>query len=329
MSKKTKSQRRAKAAAPPIPKSVAASILDYLLPVVGGAIVTMFVLSLLKFGAAEVWSPFARSGPNIFKGLAVSAMAGGIATSVLGRRFNGPLAATGCSMGWALWGLSLHWGAQGKYLDILGGGFPTGAPASLLFANAVSQSLSVAFALLIASAVSWFWARRRKDSSAEEAPITDDDLDGNGLKSFSTAFVYPLSTAIGGVALLMVFGLLALPLGEPPPQQLPSGPGAALWCGVLTMAALFAATFVARRAFRALGSSGDVIVAPLVIAFVAMLFLAARGQMPILKPAALLIWHTSAFELASWGALGASLGYYFARATMKPKQPTSKGWSER
>lgn len=296
-----------------LPAPVAASILDTLLPIVGGAIVTMLVLALLKFGAAEVWSPFARSGSNVFKGLAASGMAGGIATAVLGRRFHGPLAATACALGWALWGLSLHFGAQGQYLEITGGGFPAGVTASLIFSNAVSQSLSVAFALLIASAVSWFWVRRRKDV-VEEAPITDDDLDGSGLKSFSTAFAYPLATAIGGVIMLMIFGLLALPLGEPRLEQLPSGPGVAAWCGVLTMAALFVATYMARRAFRALGSAGDVIVAPLVIAFVAMMFLAAQGQMPILKPAALLIWHTSAFELSSWGALGASLGYYFARS---------------
>ena len=323
----SKSNSKVKIAKTAVPAPVAASILDYILPILGGAIVTMFVLALLHFGADEIWSPFARSGSNIFKGLAASAMAGGIATAVLGRRFNGPLAATACSLGWALWGLSLHVGAQGKYLDILGGGFPTGAPASLIFANAVSQSLCVAFGLLIASAVGWFWARRRQNalrssggsqfSMMEEAPITDDDLDGNGLKSFSTAFVYPLSTAIGGVFMLILFGLLALPLGEPQLGQLPSGPLAALWCGLLTMAALAVATFAARRAFRALGSVGDVVVAPLVIAFVAMLFLAASGQMPLLRPAALLIWRTSAFELSSWGALGASLGYYFARASLK------------
>ena len=303
-----------------LPAPIAASVLDFLLPILGGAIVTMFVLALLKFGAAEVWSPFARSGANIFKGLAASAMAGGIAAAVLGRRFSGPIAATACALGWALWGLSLHWGAQGQYLQILGGGFPAGAPVSLVFANAISQSLSVAFALLIASAVSWFWARRRKDLIEDEAPITDDDRDGNGLKSFSTAFVYPISTAIGGVILLILFGLLALPLGEPPVSQLPSGPGVAALCGLLTMAALCVATFVARRAFRALGSVGDVIVAPLVIAFVAMMFLAAQGQMPLLRPAALLIWHTSAFELSSWGALGASLGYGFARSKIGMKR---------
>ncbi len=312
-----KSRRKTNIAKPALPAPVAASILDYLLPVLGGAIVTMFVLSLLKFGAGEVWSPFGRSGANIFKGLAVSAMAGGIAASALGRRFSGPLAATACALGWALWGLSLHVGAQGKYLDILGGGFPDGAPATLIFANAVSQSLSVAFGLLIASAVSWFWARRRKDLVPDEAPITDDDLAGNGIRSFSTAFVYPLATAIGGVILLTIFGLLALPLGEPPVEQLPSSVGATLWCGVLTMAALFVATFLARRAFRALGSVGDIVVAPLVISFVAMIFLSAQGQMPLLRPAALLIWHTSAFELSSWGALGASLGYYAARASVK------------
>ena len=309
------SQSKVKIAKIALPAPVASSVLDYLLPILGGAIVTMLVLSLLKFGAAEVWSPFARSGPNIFKALAASALAGGIATAVLGRRFSGPLAATACALGWALWGLSLHFSAQGQYLQILGGGFPEGAPASLLFANAISQSLCVAFALLIASAVSWFWVRRRKDI-IDEAPVTDDDLDGNGLKSFSTALVYPISTGIGGVILLIIFGLLALPLGEPPVDQLPSGPAVAALCGVLTMAALCVATFLARRAFRALGSVGDIVVAPLVIAFVSMIFLSSQGQMPLLRPAALLIWHTSAFELSSWGALGASLGYYFARASM-------------
>lgn len=307
----SKSQGTAKVAAP-----VAAAILDYLLPVIGGAMVTMLVLSLLKFGATEVWSPFARSGPNIFKALAASALAGGIAAAILGRRAGGPLAATACALGWVLWGLSLHGGAQDRYLQITGGGFPEGARASLVFSNAVSQSLSVAFALLIASAISWFWSRRRKDS-IEEAPVTDDDLEGNGLKSFGSAFVYPLSTLIGGAIMLIIFGVFALPLGEPALEQLPSGPAVAALCGVLTMLALLVATFAARRAFRALGSAGDVIVAPLVIALVAMLFLAAQGQLPILRPAALLIWHTSAFELASWGALGASSGYGFARSKMK------------
>ena len=299
-----------------LPAPLASSVLDYLLPVLGGASVSMFVLYLLKFGATEVWSPFAQTGPNIFKGLAASAMGGGIATAVLGRRISGPLAATACALGWALWGLSLHFGAQGQYLQILGGGLPKEATGPLLFANAISQSLSVAFALIIASAVSWFWVRRRKDV-VEEAPINDDDLDGNGLKSFSTAFVYPLSTLIGGVFMLMIFGLLALPLGDPRLDQLPSGPGVAGACGVATMLALLVATFGARRAFKALGSSGDVIIAPLVIAFVAAMFLAAQFQMPIMKPAALLIWRTSAFELSSWSALGAGLGYYFARASMK------------
>ena len=313
MASNSKSQHKTK-----IAKSapVAASVLDYLVPLIGGAVVTMLVLALLKFGAAEIWSPFARSGPNIFKGLAASAMAGGIATAVLGRRFHGPLAATACALGWALWGLSLHFSAQGQYLAITGGGFPPGARESLVFSNAISQSLSVAFALIVASAVSWFWVRRRKDI-VDEAPINDDDLDGNGLKSFSTAFVYPLSTVIGGVFALMIVGVLALPLGEPTLQQLPSGPGVAALCGVLTMLALFVATYGARRAFRALGSSGDVILAPLAIAFVAMMFLAAQGQMPILRPAALLLWRTSAFELSSWAALGAGLGYYFARSKMK------------
>ena len=305
---KSKSKRKATNSAVPAP--VAASILDYLLPILGGAIVTMFVLSLFKFGATEVWSPFARSGPSIFKALAVSALAGGIAAAVLGRRFSGPLAATACALGWALWGVSLHFGAQGQYLQILQGGLPPEAVGALIFTNAISQSLSVAFALLLASAVSWFWARRRTDLLRDETPITDDDLDGNGLKSFSTALVYPLSTLFGGVILLNLCGLLALPLGARTLEQLPSGPAVAALCGVLTMAALFVATFLARRAFRALGSIGDVVIAPLCITFVA----AFAGLM---RPAALLIWHTSAFELASWGALGASLGYYFARASLK------------
>ncbi len=310
------SKSKTKIAKSAAPAPVAASVFDYLVPLAGGAIVTMVVLALLKFGAAEVWSPFERTGANVFKGLATSAMAGGIATAVLGRRFHGPLAATACALGWALWGLSLHFSAQGQYLAIVGGGFPAGARERLVFSNAISQSLSVAFALIVASAVSWFWARRRKDI-IEEAPVSDDDLAGNGLKSFSTAFVYPLSTVIGGVFALMILGVLGLPLGDPRLDQLPSGPAVAAVCGFLTMAALFVATFVARRAFRALGSSGDVILAPLVIAFVATMFLAAQFQMPILQPAALLLWRTSAFELSSWAALGAGLGYYFARSKMQ------------
>ena len=55
---------------------------------------------------------------------------------------------------------------------------------------------------------------------------------------------------------------------------------------------------------------GDVAVAPLCIALVAAL----AGLM---RPAALLIWQTSAFEIASWAALGASLGYYFARSSLQ------------
>ena len=316
----SKSQSKVKIAKSAVPAPVAVSVLDYLLPVVGGAIVTMLVLALLRFGAAEIWSPFAQSGANIFKGLAASAMAGGIASAVLGRRFHGPLAATSCALGWALWGLGLHFSAQGQYLAITGDGFPAGARESLVFSNAISQSLSVAFALIVASAVSWFWARRRKDFIKDEAPINDDDLDGNGLKSFSTAFVYPLSTVIGGVMMLMITGVLGLPLGDPQLNQLPSGPGVAAACGLLTMLALSVATFLARRAFRALGSSGDVITAPLVIAFVAGMFLAAQFQMPIMNPAALLIWRTSAFELSSWAALGASLGYYFARSKIGIKR---------
>ena len=311
ISKSPRKTKIAKSAAP-----VAASVFDYILPLAGGAIVTMLVLALLHFGANEIWSPFERTGANVFKGLATSAMAGGIATAVLGRRFHGPLAATACALGWALWGLGLHFGAQGQYLAITGDGFPDGARARLVFSNAISQSLSVAFALIVASAISWFWARRRKDV-ADEAPVNDDDLDGNGLKSFSTAFVYPLSTVIGGVFALMILGVLALPMGDPPLEQLPSGPAVAALCGALTMLALFIATYAARRAFRALGSSGDVILAPLVIAFVAGMFLAAQFQMPIMNPAALLIWRTSAFELSSWAALGAGLGYYFARSKMK------------
>lgn len=309
MASKSESQRKAKSA---LPTPTAASVFDYLLPILGGAVVTMLVLTLLKFGAAEIWGPFARSGANIFKGLAISALAGGIAAAMLSRRFSGPLAATACALGWALWGLALHAGAQGKYLAILEGGLPPEAQGFLLFTNAISQSLSIAFALLLASAVNWFWSRRRKDLIFEEAPITDDDLDGNGLKSFTTAFVYPLATLFGGVITLNIFGLLAVPLGVPSIEQLPSSPGVAALCGLLTMFALFVATFVSRRAFRALGSVGDIVIAPLVIAFVAV-----SAQMPLLRPAALLIWQTSAFELASWGALGASLGYYFARASLK------------
>ena len=299
---------------------VTLSWLEYALPLAGGAVAVMLVLSFLRFGALEVWQPFAIGGAKIFKGLAASALAGGITCAVLGRRFSGPMAATACALGWALWGWGLHFGAQGRYLEFLPGGLDGSKAAGLIFSNAISQSLAVAFALLLASAVSWFWVRRRKDSIFDPEPISDDDLAGQGLRSFGTAFVYPLSTAIGGVILLMIAGVLALPLGAPmgapTTGQLPSGPGAALWCGVLTMVALGLATYGARRAFRALGSVGDVVVAPLVIAFVAGLFAAANGQMPILLPAALLIWRTSAFELASWGALGASAGYYFARAQL-------------
>lgn len=297
--------------APPSP--IAASVLDYLLPILGGAVVTMLVLWLLKFGAAEVWSPFARTGPNLFKALTISALAGGIAATALARRFSGPLAATACALGWASWGLALHAGAQGKYLAILEGGLPPEAQGFLLFTNAISQSLSIAFALLLASAVSWLWARRTK-LIFDEAPITDDDLAGDGIKSFATAFVYPLATLFGGVIMLNIFGLLIVPLGAPSIEQLPSSPGVAALCGLLTMFALFVATFVSRRAFRALGSAGDIVVAPLVVAFAAVF-----AQTPLLRPAALLIWQTSAFELSSWGALGASLGYYFARASMKVK----------
>lgn len=295
---------------------VAASILDYLLSVFGGAVVTMLVLWLFKFGASEVWSPFARVGARFVGALALSALAGGMASAILNRRLDGPLAATSCAAGWVLWGLSLHWGARGRYLALSGDGFPDGALISILFSNAISQSLCVALALLIALVASWFWTRRRADDVVQ-TPISDDDLEGNGLKSFGTAFFFPLATLIGGVIALSIFGALALPLGEPRLEQLPSGPAVAAVCGVLTMCALFVATFVTRRALRALGSVGDVIVAPLVIAFVAMMFLASGGQMSLLRPAALLIWHTSAFELASWSALGASLGFSFARSKMK------------
>ena len=317
-SSKSKSKSKPLPLPPPSPARAAAQRallrFDLALPVLGGAVVVMLVLSLLKFGAREIWSPFNVGGSNIFRALALSGLAGGITTAIIGKRYDGPLAAMGCAVGWALWGWSLHFGAQGHYLNYLPGGLPTGAPESIVFANAISQSLCVAFGLLVASAVSWFWVRRGQNSMLEPDNVSDDDRDGSGLKSFSTAFVYPLSTAIGGVALLIVFGLLALPLGEPPTRQLPSGPGAALWCGILAMLALGVATTFARRAFRAIGSIGDVVVAPLTLAFVGGLFLAARGQMPLLKPAALLLWHTSAFEMASWAALGAALGYFFARA---------------
>ena len=313
------SKSKTKSKSVPVPAPVAASLLDYVLPIVGGAIVTMLVFSFLHFGALEIWQPFQIGGSKIFRGLAMSALAGGIATAVLGRRFSGPMAATACALGWALWGWSLHFGARGLYLKFLPGGVSRADAVGLIFTNAISQSLCVAFGLLIASAVSWFWVRRRKDFDFDADPVSDDDLEGNGLKSFGTAFIYPLATVIGGVFLLMVLSVLALPLGEPPLRGLPSGPLAALWCGLIAAAAMFGATFGARRAFRSVGSVGDVIVAPLVIAFVAGLWIAARADMPILRPAALLIWHTSAFELASWGALGAGLGFYFARSKMKVK----------
>ena len=305
MANKLKAPRDTKSA------PVAASILDYLLPIIGGAVVTMLVLWLLQFGATEVWSPFARTGAGIFKALTISALAGGIAAAILGRRCSGPIAATSPALGWALWGLSLHWSARGQYLQIMGGGLPQEATGILLFVNAISQSLSVAFALSIAAAVGWLWARRQ-NIIHDEAPVTDDDLEGNGIQSFGTAFVYPLATLFGGVIMLIIFGTLALWLGDPTVEQLPSGPGVAALCGLLTMAALFVATSLARRAFRALGNAGDIVMAPLVIALVAVF-----AQTPLLRPAALLIWHTSAFELASWGALGASLGFYFARSKMK------------
>ena len=321
MTKSSKSKSKIVVASPPSRSRAAVSrarnLFELVLPVVGGAIVVMLVFSFFKFGANEIWSPFAVGGSKIFKGLATSALAGGIATAILGRRLDGPLAAMGCALGWALWGWSLHFGAQGRYLNFLPGGLPAGVPASFVFSNAISQSLCVAFSLLIASAVSWFWVRRTQKGGFAADNVGDDDRAGNGLKSFSTAFMYPLSTAIGGVFLLIFFGLLTLPLGEPTVGQLPSGPGVALWCGLLAMTALAVATTFARRIFRAIGSIGDVVVAPLAVGFVAMIFGAALGQMPLMRPAALLLWHTSGFEMASWAALGAALGYYFARA--KPR----------
>jgi hypothetical protein len=89
----------------------------------------------------------------------------------------------------------------------------------------------------------------------------------------------------------------------------------ALWCGLWTLIAFGLAGFLVRRYFATTGSIGYAIAPPLTVAALATLVVKGGLVFPLIQPAILLLWHSSAFEAAAWGSLGSCLGYMLATRT--------------
>ena len=287
--------------------------------IVVGAMVTMVALAFVHFGVVELWSPFssftlqgiavAGQGGAMYRAIAFSAFAGGLATVATGSRTSGPQAPLACSLGWGIWGLTVHAQSSGTFMKLLPD--RTSAPGAgvIFFSNGPPQAITVAFGLLLASGTAWIVARAYSRGKHVQPKPADT---GSNVTVFSNAMSYPMIVAAMGAAFLFLGGVFLLPLGELAPAALPSPLFNAVLCAGLATLAFGGAAFITRRNFNTIGTIGYTVAAPMVVAFITGIFLAARGQFPLLRPAALLVYQGSAFEVASWGAVGSILGYYLA-----------------
>lgn len=308
-----------------------------------GALASVAILVALGFGAREIWSSFTQTGSNIFRGLAISGLAGGLAAavayhSVIKREASvaSPaalriLSPAACALGWGLLGLSMHT-SNTKFFDSLPEGARNVFAGTQVFLNnGAWQALSVALGLMLSAIISWMIERRffapqavvasTKRGKVATTSTRDDVSDENSLEArqvlpaFSRNMSLPLLVAIPGFVLLCVLGLIVHFLPQPNANQLPAESGRALLAAVICALSFGVASFGVRRSFGGgarENSLAYVLAAPIVIAFVCAMFLSAQGQIPILRSAVDTVWNSSPFEAASWGAFGSAIGFWLS-----------------
>ncbi|MDQ3815360.1 MAG: hypothetical protein M3347_15685 [Armatimonadota bacterium] len=294
--------------------SVANSFVSLLI----GAVAADLVLLFLNLGLRELWLPVFETGGRVFRALTFSGIVGGVATAIAARGVRGPLAPAACALGWGVWGLLQHVTASGSFKNLP---FVAAEPAARLPLIATATILNlgifhppcVAFGLLIAAVAAWItdqkiFAPQRAAASTTEAPSPS----GKPTAVFLQASSYPLLTAVLGLVLISVLGLLLLLLPQFNADQLPMHVSRAWLCAAVSLCAFAVTAYVIRSRLRPAGSIGYLMAAPIVIVFSSWLIVKTQGQLVLLEPMKRLLWNSSPFELACWGALGAACGYWAA-----------------
>ncbi|HEX8832975.1 MAG TPA: hypothetical protein VF719_02180, partial [Abditibacteriaceae bacterium] len=122
--------------------------------ILAGAMATVVVLFVLKFGVRELWSPFGATGSLVFRGLLASSVAGALVATFLARGSRVPLAAMAVALGWGIFGLYQHVIAPASYIPILRGTMKVGPDISIkathqFLLNAAFQPIVIAFGFIL------------------------------------------------------------------------------------------------------------------------------------------------------------------------------------
>jgi hypothetical protein len=296
---------------------------DFLLALLLGAVAAVLALMLQNFGARQLWSPFGQQniGGALFRNLIISGLVSGVVSTLSLRGLWQPplrmVPPAACALGWGVFGLLQHATQSGTFFLIL----PQAAreQASRIFwTNAPWQSLSVACGLLAAMLAAWFLdARilsRLRASQDKMVPATGEEPSAMH-QTFRRSFGSPVMTSIPGFFVLSIAGLALYAMPQLNAAQLPAPLPRALIAALISLLAFAIGAYATRRLFGGVGTASYLMGAPLTVAFISALFVAANGQMSILLPAASTLWNSSAFEVASWGAFGGAAGFWLAEHT--------------
>jgi hypothetical protein len=147
--------------------------------------------------------------------------------------------------------------------------------------------------------------------------------DGTAGRTFGRSFGSPVMTAIPGFFLFSVLGVVLQILPMPGVASLPSPVGRALLAALVSVVAFGGASYLARRFYGGGGTAAYLMGAPLAVVFISALFVAAKGHISILSPATAVLWNSSAFEVASWGAFGSAIGFWIAEASTEKEVATA------
>jgi hypothetical protein len=294
---------------------------DFLLALLLGAVAAVLVLMLLNFGTRNLWSPFSQRdvGATLFRSLIISGLVSGVTATLALRGLWQPhlrmVPPAACALGWGVFGLLQHATQSETFFHIL----PQSAheQASRIFwTGAPWQALCVACGLLAAMLAAWFLdtriLTRLRPTPDKSMSATEDESSGTAQQTFRRSLGSPVMTAIPGFFVLSVAGLALYATPQLNAAQLPAPFPRALLAAMVSVLAFAIGAFGARRLFRGGGTASYLMGAPLTVAFISALFVAAGGQMSILLPAASTLWNSSAFEVASWGAFGGALGFWLA-----------------
>ena len=332
MAKSKAKQREAVAATRVVraePEAVSAA--SFIVSLLMGALAADVVLLFLSFGLREIWSPFALTGDRVWRALAFSGLIGGLVTAIAARGARGPQAPAACALGWGIWGLLQHVVAPGglKSLPFIvkmpAAQLPSVATAVILNTGAF-QPLCIAFGLLLAAVTArmtdrLIFAPHRATVVSAKAP----QMGANRSRAIVRVMTYPLLTMVLGLVLISLLGLLLLLPPQLHARDLPLHVSRAWLCAVVSLSASAVAAYVIRSFWRPTGSLGYLLAAPLVIAFASAMIIVTQGKLPLLEPMKRLLWNSSAFELASWGAFGAACGYWAAETSDESRVMSDEG----